>query len=157
MQEVQGTQHVVAECDYVLLGEGVRLQLVEDRVEVEVDAFHNQEDVVEILIKTVGCFTRWNENVYQFWRKDIIVHLRKPTHDHDFPHHLPALVVAPENIAYQFYCHNTPRLDFSRLNDLSKGALAEQGYWLVAAADSLPDCAEFHAFLLLLCLVLHNQ
>lgn len=63
VQVVQSAQQIVAESHYVLLAERVRLQLAEYRVQVQVDALHHEEHIVEIFVKTVGCFPRWDENV----------------------------------------------------------------------------------------------
>ena len=68
----------------MLLRERVSLQLVEYAVQVQIDAFHDEKYVCEIVVETVGHLARWDEHVKQFRRKDIIVHLCKLAHDTDF-------------------------------------------------------------------------
>lgn len=92
MQEIQCTEHIVHYGHNMSLGKGIRLQPIEDAVQVHVDAIHDEEDVAEGFLEPSRRLLRRNENIEQSRREHIILHLSQLSHNDNFAEHLSTLI-----------------------------------------------------------------
>ena len=99
MQKIECAKHIVHYGHHVPFSKGIRLEAVEDTIQVHIYAIHYEEDIAEGLFESRRRLLRWNQNIEQSGREYVILHLSQLTHNHNFTEHFPALVAVEEYVS----------------------------------------------------------